>query len=77
MYFKVFSKFPIGFSGFQIVFSKCVSKCFQKSPIGFKVFSNYVFKNVFKIPHDGFQIVHFKVLSNNVFQSVFKSPHRF
>ena len=51
--------------------------CFQKSSIGFKVFSNYVFKSVFKIPQNGFQIVHFKVFSNNMFQSVFKSPHRF
>ena len=33
------------------VFSKCVSKCFQNSPTGFKVFSNYVFQSVLKIPH--------------------------
>ena len=62
---------------FQWCSNDVFQKCFQKSPIGFKMFSNYVFKSVFKIPHNGLQIVCFKVFSNNVLQSVFKSPHRF
>ena len=67
---KVFSKFPIGFNGFQMlhmkVFSKCVSKCFQKSHNSF----------------NGFQMMCFKVFSKfpigfNDFQIVFKIPHKF
>ena len=76
MFQSVF-KIPHRFLCFSnCIFSKCVSMCFQKSPIGFKVFSklcvskcfqNCVFQSVFKIPHS------FQWFSNDVFQSVFKN----
>ena len=84
--FKLFSKFPIGFKGFQIM-------CF-KIFLRFQWFSNDLFQTVFKIPQimcfigfNGFQIMCFKifhkVFSNfpicfNGFQIMcFKFFHRF
>ena len=81
----MFSKFPIGFNGFQIM---CFKSVFKKFPIDFNdfqmmcftEFSNNVFQSVFKIPHR-FQWfsncvfkMSFKVFSNNVSKCFQNSP---
>ena len=78
MCFKVFSKFPIGFNGFQndvfqsvfkmvsMVFKMMCSKVFSK---WFEWFSKLCVSKCFQNGFNGFQ--------NYVLQSVFKLPHRF
>ena len=61
MCFKVFSKSPIGFNGFQNMFQR-VFKISNR----FQWFSHHEFQSVFKFPHM------FQWFSNDVFQSVFK-----